>query len=313
MFFCTPKVKHVRFRNIFRATMSSLINQIIRASSAMDPVATTIQPRLQALPTIRCILFDVYGTLMVSGVGDISHSSDEDRDASMQQTARAHCIRWKHALSRPGKQFKAVIHEHHRALKSRGILFPEVDIREVWRDFLKRFAHPSCSLNETQLEQLSLDHELSINPTWPMPGLTLTLEELSRRTQCLGIISNAQFFTPLLFQAYLGHSLEQLGFSNALCQWSYQLREAKPGTRLYEANVKALQELHIQPAEVLYVGNDMLNDILPATQVGFKTALFAGDQRSLRLREEDTRIAGIQPDLILTQLEQLLECIPGAA
>ena len=292
--------------------MSSLIEQIIHASTPLEPVHTTLQPQLQPLPTIRCILFDVYGTLMVSGVGDISHSVDEDRDTSMRQTAKAHHIRWKHALPDPGKQFKAVIHEHHRALKSRGIPFPEVDIREVWSDFLKRHAHPSCILNESQLEQLCLAHELSVNPTWPMPGLSHTLEELRRRNQYLGIVSNAQFFTPLLFPAYLGRTLEELGFSDALCQWSYQLREAKPDTRLYEENVKALQQLHIQPSEVIYVGNDMLNDMLPATQVGFKTALFAGDQRSLRLRKEDTRIASIQPDLILTQLEQLLECVPAA-
>ncbi len=41
-------------------------------------------------------------------------------------------------------------------------------------------------------------------------------------------------------------------------------------------------------------------------QLGLKTALFAGDQRSLRLREHDPRCSTLEPDLIITKLSQLL-------
>ena len=67
----------------------------------------------------------------------------------------------------------------------------------------------------------------------------------------------------------------------------------------------------ISAAEALYVGNDMLNDITPAHALGFRTALFAGDARSLRLRENDERVAGIEPDLVLTDLAQILHCVLG--
>jgi putative hydrolase of the HAD superfamily len=36
-----------------------------------------------------------------------------------------------------------------------------------------------------------------------------------------------------------------------------------------------------------------------------KTVLFAGDQRSLRLREDRTEVAGLIPDAIITELRQL--------
>ena len=65
----------------------------------------------------------------------------------------------------------------------------------------------------------------------------------------------------------------------------------------------------ISPEETLYVGNDKLNDIWPAAQLGLKTALFAGDQRSLRLREDDTRCSDLEPDLIITKLSQLPDLI----
>ncbi|MEQ8837627.1 MAG: HAD family hydrolase, partial [Lacipirellulaceae bacterium] len=62
----------------------------------------------------------------------------------------------------------------------------------------------------------------------------------------------------------------------------------------------------ITPAETLYVGNDMRNDIWPAAKVGFKTALFAGDERSLRLREDEpNRDQRPEPDAVVTELDQL--------
>ena len=47
----------------------------------------------------------------------------------------------------------------------------------------------------------------------------------------------------------------------------------------------------------------MRNDIAPAAALGFRTALFAGDRRSLRLREEDA--LGVTPDAIITSLDQI--------
>jgi putative hydrolase of the HAD superfamily len=60
---------------------------------------------------------------------------------------------------------------------------------------------------------------------------------------------------------------------------------------------------------VLFIGNDMLKDIYASSQVGFKTALFAGDKRSLRLRDDDERTAGLKPDYVITELSQILEIV----
>jgi putative hydrolase of the HAD superfamily len=46
----------------------------------------------------------------------------------------------------------------------------------------------------------------------------------------------------------------------------------------------------------------MLNDIQGAASAGFKTALFAGDRRSLRLRENDPRVQ-TRPDAVLLRLD----------
>ena len=47
--------------------------------------------------------------------------------------------------------------------------------------------------------------------------------------------------------------------------------------------------------------------VAPAAAQGFRTALFAGDARSLRKREDDGLT--VRPDLILTDLDQLISCL----
>jgi len=122
----------------------------------------------------------------------------------------------------------------------------------------------------------------------------------------MGLVSNAQFFTPYLFEWFLESNPGNLGFSPDLTYLSYKFGYAKPSTHLFQKASDRLEKLGTPPETVLYVGNDMLNDMYPAKSVGFQTALFAGDARSLRMREKDSRCMGIWPDLIVTELIQLL-------
>ena len=60
-------------------------------------------------------------------------------------------------------------------------------------------------------------------------------------------------------------------------------------------------------AEISFCSGDRF--LYPAVAIGFQTALFAGDGRSLRLRTDDSRCADLKPDLVLTDLEQLIQYI----
>jgi putative hydrolase of the HAD superfamily len=156
-------------------------------------------------------------------------------------------------------------------------------------------------------ERLAVEYEARANPCWPMPHLRECLGQL-RQQLPLGIISNAQFYTPLLFPALLDQTVDECGLDPNLQFYSYRHGRAKPGTGLYEMAAHALSKRGIEPCQALYVGNDMLNDIMPADRVGFRTALFAGDARSLRRREDDARVTDITPTLVITDLDQLSAC-----
>jgi putative hydrolase of the HAD superfamily len=193
---------------------------------------------------------------------------------------------------------RAIEQEHAEALR-RGIDFPEVDIVRVWQTLL--------GVGDLQrLKSFILEYELMVNPVYPMPGLNTLLSTCRARRMPMGIISNAQFYTPYILEWFLGSSLEKSGFNPRLIFLSYRFGHAKPSMFMFQRAAEELSRIGIPVEEALYVGNDMLNDIRPASVVGFKTALFAGDGRSLRPRESDDRCWGLTPDLIVTDLRQLI-------
>ena len=69
-----------------------------------------------------------------------------------------------------------------------------------------------------------------------------------------------------------------------------------------------LATMHVRPTETLCIGNDMANDIAPAARLGFRTALFAGDQRSLRWGPGG-ECDDVGPDIVITDLAQLPPCV----
>jgi len=280
--------------------LASLIRSL---ASPLEPRPTNAVPDLEPLSGIRSVLFDVYGTLVISASGDIGLAGEQNAQASFDAALAAAGMR---ATPTAGPHtLEQFIRAFHAERRSAGVEFPEVDILDIWGKVL-----PS----KDDLARLAIEYELRVSPVWPMPGLVGLLDDLRGRNRVLGIVSNAQFYTPLMLEGLLNSPLPDLGFDAECCAWSYRLLEAKPSTRIYEAALKGLKRIHgIEPPEVLYVGNDMRNDIWPASLTGCRTALFAGDARSLRLREDDPRCVGVIPDRIVTDLRQITEIIlpPG--
>ena len=289
--------------------MTDFVDLIRSRSAPLDARPTGVEPRLERLDGVRAVLFDVYGTLVISGSGDVGTQAAEDRSDAFRAAAQAAGLSATVDGDAGVDALRAAIDDDHAAAKARGVDYPEVDIREIWRAALARLG--AAAPDDSTLERLAVEYECRTNPTWAMPHAADVLRELETRGPLLGIVSNAQFFTPHLFPAHLGDTLEGFGFDPDVRAWSWEHGRAKPGTFLYEYAADRLKVHGIEPDEVLYVGNDLLNDCTPAQQVGFRTALFAGDERSLRLREGDERVAETRPTVTLTDLRQLLDCVPA--
>lgn len=261
---------------------------------------TNCLPRLRPAGGVRGVLFDVYGTLLISAAGEIGTgaASQETKCAAMAAALNdggAACAAPDaHAMV---AALQSAIHAAHTAARARGVLHPEVDLRLLWRGLL-----PGASA--AAVERVAVSYECRTNPVWPMPGAARVVAALQARGP-VGIVSNAQFFTPLI----LAVLLPGVRFDPRLTVWSFAEREAKPSPRLFaRAAARMACYARLPPGAILMVGNDVRNDLLSAHRAGLRTALFAGDARSLRLRRDDPHCAAVYPDVVVTDLSQL----PGA-
>lgn len=287
---------------------------LIRQSSrSLEPLPTGSQACLRPLHEIEAVLLDVYGTLFISSSGDIGNCDNASNAPSFFSKALLDVGLDLLTDESEGEAcFRRAIEASHRQSRHHGIEYPEVDIVEVWRATLlalQQRGQLAGTIEKIDLAVLSLRYEIATNAVWPMPGVVACLAELANRGIQLGLISNAQWFTPLLFPALLGADLDALGISADMQFWSWRTGWAKPGEHLYRLAADTLRQRGITPDRVLHVGNDMLNDVLPAASIGMRTALFAGDRRSLRLREGDARVASVTPDVVLLHLRDLLSCV----
>ncbi len=293
----------------------TLIAAIKLLARPMRPVPPAPAPALRCpdLSGIRAVLFDVYGTLMQSGSGEIglADAGAADRAEYFRAALDAAGIRpaGAGAGARGAAAMSAAIRRRHDAARAAGSACPEVDIEDIWQTVLAELHQAGLApadVDSQQIRRAAVEYECRVNPVWPMPGLPACLAPLRQNGIQLGIVSNAQFFTPLLFPALTGRELTELGFDLKLCAWSYRTGLAKPAPEIFQAALQALQAKYgIPPQAVLAVGNDLLNDIAGAAACGCRTALFAGDARSLRRRTGDPRCAGIRPDWVIADLHQL--------
>ena len=267
----------------------------------LTPLKTSLTSAGKLREEIKCVLFDIYGTLFISGSGDIGLTEpDSPQLAQLKELLAEYRIyKTPRAIL---QELNGAVNARHAALRKRGIDFPEVKIDQIWRQVLQ-------NENQTAVRQFAAEFEYITNPVFPMPHLSDLLTACREQGLLMGIISNAQFYTPCLFQWFLDADPEDLGFNSNLIFYSYRYEMAKPSPLLFKMAVETLKAGGIQPSAVLYLGNDMLNDIYPARNAEFQTALFAGDQRSLRMRTEDLRCRGLKPDLIVTDLRQLIRVI----
>jgi putative hydrolase of the HAD superfamily len=263
----------------------------------LKPIPTGMRPKGRLRLPIKCLLCDIYGTLFISASGDIGSAGFRDRrSAQLDQllSRYGHSISAEKVLQRLHRTIRNV----HAASRDQGIDYPEVVIETVWEKVL-------AFDNSQRLRKFAVEFEMIMNPVWPMPGLKKLLGHCRKYGIALGIISNAQFFTPYLFEWLLQATPVQLGFDAELTWYSYRNGCAKPSPVLFQKALRMLADRGIAPQHVAFIGNDIRNDIRPAQQAGFQTVLFAGDSRSLRLRADDPLCKDLKPDRVIIGLNQL--------
>src|SRR4029079_8015250 len=175
-----------------------------------------VVPVLRKLPGVRAVLFDLYGTLFISGSGGVTAPKADGRPEALDLAfTNAGLVVHSDDAGRIGVELlDENIRSDHAAARERGKEFPEVDIVDIWFRVARALADGKLldeAPTEEQVRLFSVEVECTTNPVWPMPGLKETLLALNSAGISLGVISNSQFITPLLFDALLDATLPDLG------------------------------------------------------------------------------------------------------
>lgn len=309
---------------VYRAinTNKSFIKELIlQKCLPLSPIPTGLEPDCEGRFNARAVLFDIYGTLLISGSGEVGSSTYDNNGVTVTPNFYRVLDECGIVVHVGPEEFNSLCHQRfldyicnrHEQLKTQGVEFPEVDILSIWHRLLSELS--LAGVIEVQMDagilvKTALLFELSSNPTWLMPEASDVLRELGNEGHILGIISNAQFYTPLILETLFDRSLDELGFAADAMSWSYLHNFAKPSLDLFSSVLKNLHKRGIAPDKVIYVGNDMRNDVSTARRLGLGTVLFAGDRRSLRLRKgENHQLQTCTPDAIITELRDLLHIV----
>ncbi|MDO9540748.1 MAG: HAD family hydrolase, partial [Kiritimatiellia bacterium] len=216
---------------------SSLIARIRTLNHDQRIIPVKLRPRLQKLPEIRAVLFDVYGTLVDSGTEPFRSLSRRILSRQIKNLLR----RAGFIPCRPSAGVSVLdtlqerIAHAHRLAHAHGIDYPEVDILNIWRQVLRLSIQRGWIKGDMKaplITRIALEFEGAHNPVALMPGVKNMLARLHQRGISMGIVSNAQFYTPLILQILFGASLAKIGFDRSLCIWSYRFGRAKPSPDL---------------------------------------------------------------------------------
>jgi len=251
----------------------------------------------------KAIFWDVYGTLVAAERGDLD--SLIRREAELRPVFERTVKNFGLGIT-PGRLhvlFVGGIRAAHKAGIAAGVPHPEVRIDEIWFKLLEECAleRPS-TINFAR--EVALFFERQANPKQFQPRAFEVLTALKQRGLRQGIISNAQFYTPielseLLRDASAGaiRTYESV-FDPRLVVFSFELGVAKPDLIPFRRAVAALTRDNIMPDDCVFVGDSPIHDVAPARQLGFRTVLYA---------PERGHPSSSAPDLTIHNLGQLLE------
>jgi len=187
------------------------------------------------------------------------------------------------------KEQRAASGERHPEFDAVGI-FREI-VRQHSTDFTRR-------LPKKRLEQLpgllaEAHRAASRFRLQPYPGVGDTLRQLQANYH-LAVVTDAQ-------SAYALPELNAVGLSGyfdpIIVSGDFGYR--KPDRRLFQA---ALDAMKMEPAEVVFVGNDMYRDVYGAQKAGMKTVFFKSNQGT---QEKE----GVTPDYSISKFPELLNAI----
>lgn len=238
------------------------------------PVEDRTEP-LSPDPVPRVILFDIYGTLISSCLGDL-HEQCRYRSESQSFVQTALRFGFSHEVGRHWEgSFYEHVHRERRRCAELGIDHPEVVVEHIWCCLIKEAGSDPKRLD---IREVALYREMAANPVSAFSGAAPVLRELKARGFRLGLASNSQFYTLPVLKRALGMDLESV-FDPEWTFLSYRLGFSKPDPHFFRLIQTRALRCGMESQDVLVVGNDLENDVRASLRHGLQAVLFLPGSR----------------------------------
>jgi FMN phosphatase YigB (HAD superfamily) len=287
------------------------------------------RPKLNPLPGIRLVSWNIYGTLLSISTGQLlfEHPDKFVMDIALDKTVQEFKM-WGSMYRKPGQPADYMGEMYGRVLSdlrmapSPGEKHPEISAEKIWESLLKKLFQKDYkfdagfygSLNEYSKKVAYFFHA-SLQGTACYDNAARALEHVRSCGVKQGLLADAQGFTLVQLQRGLA-AQSQLKvddvFDRELRSLSVEVGGKKPSERLFKHFVQAAAAQGIAPAQILHIGSRIAQDIAPAQKLGMRTALFAGDKDSLAASPEQLKDPASRPSALLTDLGQIAELIVPA-
>ena len=243
-------------------------------------------------PGVRCVLFDLYNTLVEikADDGDVANF-DAVRQLllthSFDQVPSADLIRERY--------FNAIQKQLHASSE----MFPEIDSEQVWVEVLDQSWETRAAASEQRQQKVISEVMLTFRRAAQRSfrvatGALEIISYLKSKSISVGVVSDAQ-------RIYLEDEIGRAGIAQLVetIVISSDFGFRKPDRRLF---LHALESLGAKPEQALFVGDDMRHDIFGAQEAGLR-AIFCPSTYGLRMFERAV------PDAVIKSLDELRELI----
>ena len=285
-------------------------------------VSAKARPHLVAMPGIRAIAWNIYGTLLAIPTGGLlfEHPQKFVMDIALDKTVQEFKM-WGSMYRKPGQPSEYLAEQYKKLLDEQKMLpspaekHPEIVVERIWEGVVKRLMLKEYqfdagfygSLNEYS-RKIAYFFHASLQATACYEGAATAIGYIASLGVAQGFLADAQCFT--LVQLQRGLSAQEGGdidarFDGSLRSLSNEVGARKPSERLFRHFLAAAAQRGIAPFQILHVGSRIAEDLVPAKKLGMRTALFAGDKESLQTTSQQLRDHATRPDCLLTDLSQI--------
>jgi len=212
---------------------------------------------------VRAIIFDIYGTLLEVAPPP-PNAAVRWLSLWTETLGFAPRLSLQAFLEACDKQVKQ---EQSRAKRSK-ILYPDT----CWPVIVRKAIPELEAISYRKLDEFLYQHAQLRQTTRLMPGMAEFLNALPLNKIIPGIAANAQPYT----LRELDQAMKQAGvprslFRHEFCFWSFEHGFAKPNPHAFRTLTSRLEHHRVLPEQILMVGDQRSEDILPAQSQGWLT------------------------------------------